>query len=103
MTIPRGLYTTAQLCADVSAGSPVELTDEQLEAIAVAAQTETLRRESNNEMKTHLVEIRQILNALSTEYSLNGLPAYHDAYRSVSILAETLGCDLITLDNLARQ
>ena len=102
MTIPRGFYTTAQLCADVNAGSPVELTDEQIKAIAVAVQTETLRREVGNEMINHLVEIRQLLNALSTEYNLNGLPAYHDAYRSVSILAETLGCDLITLSNLAR-
>ena len=44
MTIPRGLYTTAQLCADVSAGSPVELTDEQLIEIAVAATSELRQR-----------------------------------------------------------
>ena len=44
MTIPRGLYTTAQLCADVNAGSPVELTDEQLVEIAVAATSELKQR-----------------------------------------------------------
>lgn len=44
MTIPRGLYTTQQLCEDVKNGDPVDLNDEQLISVAVAATSELRQR-----------------------------------------------------------
>ena len=44
MTIPRGLYTTQQLCEDVKNGDPVDLNDYELIELAVCATSELKQR-----------------------------------------------------------
>ena len=54
----------------------------------------------NSEMLDELVSARLSLNALGVEHGLNGDDNFHDAVRSVSTLAESLGCDVALLCKL---
>ena len=54
----------------------------------------------NSVMLDELVAARLSLNALGREHGLNGDDNFHDAVRSVSTLAESLGCDVAFLCKL---
>ena len=57
----------------------------------------------NSEMLDELVAARLSLNALGVEHGLNGDDNYHDAVRSVSTLAESLGCGVVWLNKLVAE
>lgn len=57
----------------------------------------------NSEMLDELVAARLSLNALGREHGLNGDDNFHDAVRSVSTLAESLGCDVVSLNKLVAE
>ena len=46
---------------------------------------------------------RLSLNALGVEHGLNGDDNFHDAVRSVSTLAESLGCGVVWLNKLVAE
>ena len=55
---------------------------------------------SDSVILDELVAARLSLNALGREHGLNGDDNYHDAVRSVSTLAESLGCGVVWLNKL---
>ena len=57
----------------------------------------------NSEMLDELVAARLSLNALGREHGLNGDDNFHDAVRSVSTLAESLGCGVVWLNKLGAE
>ena len=57
----------------------------------------------NSEMLDELVAARLSLNALGVEHGLNGDDNFHDAVRSVSTLAESLGCGVVWLNKLVAE
>ena len=57
----------------------------------------------NSEMLDELFAARLSLNALGVEHGLNGDDNYHDAVRSVSTLAESLGCGVVWLNKLVAE